>query len=517
MKRLLTTTALALTASTTLAHAEVSIVVNAVQVFGTIDPAKINDYTEYMAAVNMYDGLTTVDGSGAIVPQLAASWTVSDDSLTYNFTLADNATFADGSAVEASDVVYSLQRLLALNEGPSYLFTEVIDPASVKAVDANTVEIGLTKVFSPFLTTTPLILILNKDAVEAASSAEWAEDAIGEASFGAGPYSLSSWKRGSEMVIDRNDDYYAGFGEGTPIDQVRFVITSDEATVKSLASSGQLGMSSDAQANETYESLDAMEGYRVETVPTAKNLYIKMNTKVAPMDDIHVRRAIQYATDYDTIQSVIYPGTSLAGPLADAFSDAYLDTLEAPVYDLEKAAEELAQSKYAGQPITITHTYVAGLSFEEDIALLMQANLEQIGITLDIRPEPWNRITELAASPETTPMTTQIFNGPSYPSPDSVFYVQYHSKSAGTWASMEWLQDPEIDKLIDESRATTDVAAQNDLYKQLQSKLVDGASDVYLLTDEKRIAMSTCLEGYHYIPMMSWDYNFANMHWTCTE
>lgn len=56
------------------AQAETAITVNAIQVFGTIDPAKINDYTEYMAAVNLYDGLTTVDSAGAIVPQLAASW-----------------------------------------------------------------------------------------------------------------------------------------------------------------------------------------------------------------------------------------------------------------------------------------------------------------------------------------------------------------------------------------------------------------------------------------------------------
>ena len=101
---------------------------------------------------------------------------------------------------------------------------------------------------------------------------------------------------------------------------------------------------------------------------------------------------------------------------------------------------------------------MAGLSFEEDIALLMQANLEAIGVTLDLKPEPWNRITELAGDAATTPATTQVFNGPSYPSPDSVFYVQYHSASAGTWASMEWQQDPEIDALIDASRATTDVA-----------------------------------------------------------
>ncbi|MEM8730569.1 MAG: ABC transporter substrate-binding protein, partial [Pseudomonadota bacterium] len=209
-KRLLA--ALAATTMLTLpAWAEVAITVNATQVFGTIDPAKVNDYTEFMGAVNLYDGLTTLDTSGAIIPQLAESWEVSEDNLTYTFTLKEGVTFQDGSPVEASDVVYSIQRLLELNEGPSYLFTGLIDPAAVEAVDPTTVKIGLTKVFAPFITTTPLLLVLNEEAVKAASEAEWAEDAVGSASFGAGPYSLANWNRGSEMVIERYDAYHGGW------------------------------------------------------------------------------------------------------------------------------------------------------------------------------------------------------------------------------------------------------------------------------------------------------------------
>ena len=515
----LTKRSLAALAATTMmtapALAEVSITVNATQVFGTVDPAKVNDYTEYMGAVNLYDGLTTLDTDGVIVPQLASEWEVSDDNLTYTFTLKDGATFQDGSPVEASDVVYSIERLLALNEGPSYLFTGLVDPEAIEAVDAKTVKIGLTKVFAPFITTTPLLLVLNEEAVKAASEEEWAEDAVGAASFGAGPYGLASWNRGSELVMERYADYHAGWDKGTPIDTIRFVITNDEATVKALASSGELAFSASAHANETFETIGALDNYRVEEIPTATGFYIKMNTKVAPTDDVHVRRAIQYATDYDTIQSVIYPGAPMNGPLAPAFAEAYASDLPAPEYNLEKAAEELAKSKYAGEDLVISHTYVAGLSFEEDIALLMQANLEAIGVTLDLKPEPWNRITELAGAPETTPATTQVFNGPSYPSPDSVFYVQYHSDSAGTWASMEWQQDPEIDALIDASRATTDVDEQNALYKEIQMKLHESASDVYMLVQQKRHAMSECLAGYGFKPMMSWDYDFSTMYWTC--
>jgi peptide/nickel transport system substrate-binding protein len=145
----------------------------------------------------------------------------------------------------------------------------------------------------------------------------------------------------------------------------------------------------------------------------------------------------------------------------------------------------------------------------------MQANLEQIGITLDIKPEPWNRIVELSSKPETTPASTQVNVSPSYPSPDSMFYNQYHSKAAGTWWSMEWLQNPEVDALIDKSRATTDVKAHNEIYKELQTKINDLQPDVFAVSPTRRYAANKCLQGYQFIPMQSWDLNFSNFHWDC--
>ena len=99
---------------------------------------------------------------------------------------------------------------------------------------------------------------------------------------------------------------------------------------------------------------------------------------------------------------------------------------------------------------------MSGTKFEEELALLMQSNLQQIGFKVTLSGEPWNRVTEIASKVETTPNITEVFFGPTYPSPDSMFYTQYHSKAAGTWASMEWVQNPAIDKMIDDARATGD-------------------------------------------------------------
>lgn len=494
--------------------AQTVVTMNAVQIFGTIDPAKISDYTDYMASVNLYDGLVSVDVAGNLVPELAESWEVSDDATEVTFTIRADATFHDGSPVEAKDVVYSVERLLRINQGPANLFTGVLEAGSVSAVDDKTVTFKLARTFAPFLTTVPAIRILNSDLVAANEGGDDGQSFLANTVAGSGGYTLKNWERGSQMTIVRNPDYYRGFPD-KPIDEVRWIITNDEATVRSLAASGELTMTSPFQSPDTYAALVNMGRFYLATEPTTTAFYLKLNTQAAPTDDIHIRRALALATDYETIRDIIFPGGELSTPLPAGFADFHAGDIPAPVFDLEAAREEVAKSKYAGQPIPITLGYVAGTQFEEEISLLLQANLEQIGFVVTQQPDPWNRITEIAASTESTPAVNQIFFSPTYPSPDSMFYTQYHSAAAGTWASMSWIEDPEVDALIDGARATGDAAEQAALYKRLQHKLVDMQSDVYLLTQNIQHAMDKCLTGFEPVPMMSFEYDFSRYRWTC--
>ena len=520
MKTLIRTALGSVAATALLAGAALAqnvVTVNTVQIFGTIDPAKINDYTEYMAGVNLYEALTTLDGEGAIQPLIAESWETSEDGLTWTFTLKEGVTFQDGSPVEAKDVVWSVDRLLAINEGPSYLFEGVLEPGSVTAVDERTVQFVLSRTYAPFLTTTPILFVVNSDLASenAGDGDEWAQDYIANNSAGAGAFMLDSWERGASMTIKAYEGYHLGWDENS-IDEVRFVVTNEEATVKALAASGELGMSSDAQAQETYESIGAMENYRIEEYATATNFYFKLNNSRAPTDDVNIRRAIAYATDYETIREVILPGEPLTGPMPPIFADAYPGDVEAPVFDLERARELVEASSYAGQgPIDIEIMYVAGLAFEEEIGLLMKSILDTIGFNTILRPEPWNRMTELAADVETTPAINQVFYGATYPSPDTYFFTQYHSNAAGTWASMEWVQNPEIDAMIDAARATADVAEQNAIYQDLQRQLVEDQVAVFLLTQRSQQAMHECLQGFTWVPMQSFEFNFHTMKWVC--
>ena len=494
----------------------VVVTMNTVQIFSTIDPAKISDYTDYMASVNLYDGLVNVDHQGNLVPELAEKWDVSPDGKEVTFHLRPDAHFQDGTPVEASDVVYSVERLLKINQGPANLFADVLKPGSVAAVDPKTVKFTLAKTFSPFLSTVPAIRILNAKIVQANAGSDDGQAYLSTHTASAGAYKLKSWDSGSQMTIERDPNYYRGWGEG-PIDEVRWLITNNEATVRSLAASGELTMTSQYQAPDTYAALGKMDRFKIVADDTAVAFYLKLNTKIAPTDDVHIRRALACATDYDTVRKDILPGGELTTPLPKVFAAFHYDA-PAPKFDLDCAKAEIGKSKYAGEkPIPITLTYVTGTKFEEDLALLMQSQLDQIGFKTTLRPEPWNRVTEIATKVETTPNISEVFFGPTYPSPDSMFFTQYDSKAAGTWASMEWLKNPDIDKQIEAARDTVDPAEQAKIYKQLQKDLIELQPDVFLLTQRVQHAMDKCLDGYAFIPMQSFDYNMHNYKWTCKK
>ena len=199
-----------------------------------------------------------------------------------------------------------------------------------------TVKFTLSKTFAPFLSTVPAIMVLNEKLVKANEGSDDGQTYLSTNVAGAGAYTLKSWDRGAQMTIVRNPDYYKGFGEG-PIDEVHWIITNDEATVRSLAASGELTMTSQYQSPETYKALEGMGRFNVVAEDTSIAFYLKLNTKVPPTDDVHIRRAIALATDYKTIREVILPGGVLSTPLPKVFADFHADDIPEPVYDLAAA------------------------------------------------------------------------------------------------------------------------------------------------------------------------------------
>lgn len=491
---------------------------NAVQRFGTVDPAKGTDYTQVMALVNLYDPLVFPDEEGNLKPHLAKDWTVSDDNRTYTFELREDATFHNGNSVRAEDVKFSVERFFDINQGYASLLTGVLSKENVTAVDEQTVEFTLDRVHSPFLATLVLLFIVDKRQVlenatdgEFGDRGDYGQKWLNDNDAGSGPYTLKNFERQSSITFSKYDDYWMGWS-GDPYETVEIRIITEDPTVRSLMKTGEIDMSSQYQSQETYTALKETDGVRVESIPTVTVFYMKINTQIEPTNDPAVREAMAYGFDYETASNQIAPGSLPAqGPLAPAFG-AHNDSIEQPTYDPEHAQQVLQDAGYSEGEITIQNTYVKDYGLEEKMGLLFQDNMEEIGIDVELNPQTWGTMTELASSVEKTPHVNQVFYGPVYPSPDTVFYNQYHSEAASTWMSMEHMENDNVDSLIDEARSTVDPVQRNEIFADLQTELANLYPDLFVFVQSKKHAFADQVQGYTFRPAMSFDYWFHDLN-----
>lgn len=489
---------------------------NAVQRFGTVDPAKGTDYTQVLALVNLYDPLVFPNEEGELQPHLAEDWSVSDDNKTYSFTIRDGATFHSGNPVRPEDVKFSVERFFDINQGYSSLLQGVLQKENVTVEDDSTVQFELDRVHSPFLATLVLLFIVDQKEVmkhkeegKFDDRGDYGQKWLNSNDAGSGPYSLKSFERQASISFAQYEDYWKGWSDDA-FSTVEIRIITKDPTVRSLMKTGELDMSSQYQSEETYSALEKEDGVRVESIPTVTVFYMKINTQIEPTNDPAVREAMAYGFDYETARKQIAPGSLPAkGPLAGSFG-AHKGDVHQPTYNPEKAKQILSDAGYSEGDLTIQNTYVKDYGLEEKMGLLFQQNMDAIGIDVELNPQTWGTMTELATSVEKTPHVNQVFYGPVYPSPDTVFYNQYHSEAASTWMSMEHMENEEIDTLIENARSTVDSGKRNQIYAELQEKIAKLHPDLFVFVQSKKHAFSEDVKGYTFRPSMSFDYWFHN-------
>jgi peptide/nickel transport system substrate-binding protein len=491
---------------------------NISQRLGTIDPAKGTDYVQAMALVNLYDPLVFPDSDGEIQPHLASDWSVSADSQTYTFTLRDDVTFHGGNSLTAEDVKFTTERFLDINQGYASLLSGVLDKENIVVEDEQTISFELNRSYAPFLPIMVLVFVVDKDRImdnledgDYGERGDYGQEYINNNDAGSGAYQLSDFSRGNSITFSKYDEYFKQFPDGS-FDTIEVRIITENSTVQTLMKNGELDMTGQYQNSRTYSAIDEMADARVEKVPTFGLLYNKINTQKPPTDDPAVREAMAWGFDYAQVVNEIRPDMKKAqGPLPPTWG-AHKADVKQPSYDPEKARQILADAGYSEGELTITNTFTSSYSFQERIALLFKDNMADIGINVELNPQTWGTITEMATTVEDTPHTSQVFYVPTYPSPDSMFYNQFHSDAANTWMSMEHLDNAEVDSLIDEARQTPDPQARVDIYKQLQSKLADLHCDMHLYHTVKTIGFQNDVEGLTLRPAQGFEYTFRNLH-----
>lgn len=460
-----------------------------------MDPAVGSDYVASIAFCNLYDTLVFPNPDGSVKPLVATKWDISTDGLTYTFEIRPNIKFHNGDALTAEDVVFSLNRIMAIGEGYGYIFITNVKEA--KALDTNKVEITLKQPFGPFLPSLCRLYLLNKTLVISNIQKEGSYGELGDYGkdwlithdAGSGPYKLKDIRTEEYMVAEKFTEYWGGFGPDAP-DTIREIGTTEPVTVKTLMSRRELEISDQWQTSEAYASLAKIPGVEVVSIFSGSVCNIMLNTKKAPTDDLHFRRALAYCLDYNTVVNKLFPGSRQAfGPVAASTPGSNPDVFQF-TQDMAKAAEELKLSKYAdsldANPVEIA--WVAEVPDEEKIALLLQANAATLGITVNVVKVPWLTTVDNMSKMETTSNGTIVFVAPHYAEAGSMLESRYHSSSCGTWEQGEWLQDANLDKAIEESIQTIDQAERFKKYRAIQAQIVDLCPTIWLFDQAEKAA-----------------------------
>ncbi|TNC62887.1 ABC transporter substrate-binding protein [Rubellimicrobium roseum] len=473
----LSTTALAASAQTVLRLDEVAV--------GELDPAKASDYADSILMFNAYDTLVLpAQGEPGHVPHLATEWTA--DGNVYTFTLRDDVKFHSGNPLTAEDVVFSIDRMKALGQGLSFLF-EIVE--SAEAVDPRTVRVTLTEPYAPFIASLVRLPVVDKATVMAnlgegeGEMGDWGQGYLSANDAGSGAYIVQSHNPQEETVFAKNSDYFLGVPEAAP-DEVRLRYGLEAATVRALLAQSEHDITSQWLPPEVLKSMSNDGAHFLQESGTGA-FYIKMNTQKPPLDDVNCRLALASAFDYATAIAITQITPEVAGgvPSTGAIPVGMLGSKPrengALARDMDAAREHLAQCQYNPADYTIELSWVAEVPVEERFALLMQQNFSELGFNTEIVRVPWVLFTEQVVSPETTPHISQIFANAVTGDPDTLLYPMYHSSVAGTWQSPEYLNDPEVDRLLDAGRTAATQEEREAAYLELNDRLMALAPTIY--------------------------------------
>jgi peptide/nickel transport system substrate-binding protein len=382
----------------------------------------------YQIAVNCYDRLvefgikTLPDGSlsydyATLVPGVAESWSISDDGLTVTFRLRPEGRFQNGDPITAADVKWSYDRAVTVGGFPTTQMKAggLSRPDQFEAVDDLTFVVRLdapSKLSLPDMAV-PVPFILNSRLALANATADdpWALEYVHKNTIGSGPFKVTRWEPGQQLVYERNDDWTAG-----PLPEIRRVILREvpsPATRRALIERGDVQMSFDIP-NKDAKELEGTAGLTVDTTPIENAIYVLgTNLNFEPFRDKRVRQAVAWSVPYeDVFQTAAYGrGVPMWGaPSATPETAAWPQPFPYST-DLDRAKALMEEAGFgAGFEVPFSID-LSQSDWMEPAALLIQENLAKIGIKAPIEKIPGANWRTASLVEKKLPLHLETFGG----------------------------------------------------------------------------------------------------------
>jgi peptide/nickel transport system substrate-binding protein len=411
---------------------------------------------------NISETLTELDvrGDKGLMPRLAESWEDKGDG-TWQFKLREGVSFSDGTSFDAADVKHSFDRVfsdqLTCESARYFADTDL----TFTVVDDHTIDVKAEPA-QPIL---PLLMSL-VTIVPSETPMEFVREPIGT-----GPYAMTDWTAGQQIVLTRRDDYW---GEAPAVTSATYVFRSEAAVRAAMVETGEADIA--PQITEVEATNPATDF----TYPNSETVYLRIDQTVEPMGDLRVRKALNAAIDREAfIGTVLAAGTELATAMVPPTTLGWNADLEPHAYDPEQAKAWLAEAEAEGVNIKAPIEVIArteNFPHVTEVGEALVQMLNEVGFNASLRmvevaeheqyyskPYPEGRPAQLVVAQHDNSRGDPVFS----------MYFKYHSNGTQSGVS-----DPKVDELIEKATAATGeerAALWSELFAYVHDEIVADA------------------------------------------
>jgi peptide/nickel transport system substrate-binding protein len=497
----------------------------------SMDPGEAFELSTAEITANTYSLLVRLDmtDTSKVKGDLAESWTVSDDGLTYTFKLKPGVKFASGNPVTAEDVAWSFERAVKLDKSPAFILTQFgLDGDNVtekaKAIDDTTFVFTVDKAYSPSfvlncLTATVASVVDKKLALEHVAAVTPSDTYKYDNDFGnawlktgfagSGPFKLREWRANEIVVMERNDNYY---GEKPKLARVIYRHMKESSGQRLALEAGDIDVARNLEPGD----LDAIKNnpdLATTRATKATVYYISLNQKNPNLAKPEVREAFKYLVDYDAIGTTLSRGI---GEIHQTFlPKGVLGELDENPYklDVAKAKELLAKAGLAdGFTVTMDTRNTQPVT---GIAESFQQTLAQAGITLEIIPGDGKQtLTKYRARNHDMYIGDW---GMDYFDPHSnaeTFTSNPDNSDATKSKTLAWRNAwdvPDLTKTTADALVEKDPAKRAETYRQLQKTVLSTGPFIVIYQKTEVAGLRRNVNGLKLGP--SFDTNFVDRVW----
>lgn len=431
-----------------------------------------------------------------LVPAIIEAWETvqhADGTATHRFHIRPGAVHHSGNPIIADDFVYTLKRRAAFGRDYIHRFFGGIYGIDefderVRAIDDLTFEVDVRRVMPLFWdiwaqrTYYDSVLMLEN----ATDDDPWSEAFAQRGDAGSGPYTITRWETGVEMVLDRFDDYW---GDRPAFDRLVFRTVPDLSSRILLLRTGAVDVALDIPLQEL-EQLRNDPNITVISAPSIEQLFIGFNLDMPPFDNKDLRLALSYAFPYTEVieQAYLDQATPSYGPIPNLLEGALSERRFAENMDL--AREHLERSGL-GSGLQLTLRYSTAFPQHETIGILFRENLRQLGIELNLQRLP---VGEFETGIRTTSHDFFVRQSLAWvTTPEYVNLLNFDSDSS---ANPTGYANEAADEIIRAALIETDDGARHALNVQAQELIIEDVPWIFIAHPNGQIAMRSNLTGY---------------------